>query len=65
MWLALAVLALAWLVVLAAVFKPGQRRLTQDDINAAVLKTLVKHPLTDKGLAAFASDWEKTGQSIL
>ena len=30
-----------------------------------VLKTLVRHPLTDKGLAAFLADWEKTGQSIL
>ncbi|RME99867.1 MAG: fructose-6-phosphate aldolase, partial [Alphaproteobacteria bacterium] len=26
---------------------------------------LVKHPLTDKGLAAFLADWEKTGQTIL
>ncbi|MCW2336444.1 transaldolase [Sphingobium sp. B2D3A] len=31
----------------------------------AVIKSLVNHVLTDKGLAAFASDWEKTGQSIL
>jgi len=23
------------------------------------------HPLTDKGLATFVSDWAKTGQSIL
>jgi len=30
-----------------------------------VLKKLVQHPLTDKGLAAFLADWEKTGQSIL
>lgn len=30
-----------------------------------VLKQLVSHPLTDKGLAAFLADWEKTGQSIL
>ncbi len=30
-----------------------------------VLKALVRHPLTDKGLAAFLADWEKTGQSIL
>jgi transaldolase len=28
------------------------------------LKALVKHPLTDKGLAAFLADWAKTGQSI-
>jgi transaldolase len=29
-----------------------------------VLKQLVHHPLTDKGLAAFLSDWQKTGQKI-
>ncbi|MEO1090891.1 MAG: fructose-6-phosphate aldolase [Pseudomonadota bacterium] len=31
----------------------------------AVLKQLVQHPLTDKGLAGFLKDWEATGQSIL
>ena len=31
----------------------------------AVLKSLVKHPLTDKGLETFVADWKKTGQSIL
>lgn len=30
----------------------------------AILKQLVKHPLTDKGLEAFLADWQKTGQSI-
>ncbi|MEO1723108.1 MAG: fructose-6-phosphate aldolase [Pseudomonadota bacterium] len=30
-----------------------------------VLKKLADHPLTDKGLAAFLSDWAKTGQTIL
>ena len=30
-----------------------------------VLRQLVAHPLTDKGLSAFLADWEKTGQSIL
>ena len=30
-----------------------------------ILGALYKHPLTDKGLAAFISDWEGTGQSIL
>jgi transaldolase len=29
-----------------------------------VLKSLLNHPLTDKGLASFLADWEKTGQSI-
>lgn len=31
----------------------------------AVLRQLVQHPLTDKGLAAFLKDWESTGQTIL
>ncbi len=30
-----------------------------------ILRQLVEHPLTDKGLAAFLADWEKTGQTIL
>jgi transaldolase len=32
---------------------------------ASVLRQMVQHPLTDKGLAAFMADWAKTGQSIL
>jgi transaldolase len=31
----------------------------------AVIRALASHPLTDKGLAMFAADWAKTGQSIL
>ena len=34
-------------------------------VPPAVLRRLASHPLTDKGLAAFLADWEKTGQSIL
>jgi transaldolase len=34
-------------------------------IPPAVLRQMFAHPLTDKGLAAFLADWEKTGQSIL
>jgi len=30
----------------------------------SVIRDLVKHPLTDKGLAAFVADWAKTGQKI-
>ena len=30
-----------------------------------VIRKLSQHVLTDKGLAAFLKDWEKTGQSIL
>jgi transaldolase len=33
-------------------------------VPPATLKALVKHPLTDKGLAAFLADWAKTGQKI-
>lgn len=31
----------------------------------AILRSMFKHPLTDKGLEAFLADWAKTGQSIL
>jgi transaldolase len=30
----------------------------------AVIRSLFKHVLTDKGIEAFLADWEKTGQSI-
>lgn len=33
-------------------------------IPPKVIHQLVKHPLTDNGLAAFLKDWEKTGQAI-
>ncbi len=31
---------------------------------AAVIKGLVKHPLTDKGIEQFMADWKKTGQTL-
>lgn len=34
-------------------------------VPPGVLRKLVQHPMTDKGLAAFLADWESTGQSIL
>lgn len=34
-------------------------------VPPSVLRQMFHHPLTDKGLAAFLADWEKTGQSIL
>ena len=42
-------------------------RIGADVITAppGVIKSLASHPLTDKGLAAFLADWEKTGQKIL
>lgn len=30
----------------------------------SVIKSLVNHPLTDKGIASFLADWAKAGQSI-
>ncbi|MHA6724155.1 fructose-6-phosphate aldolase [Sphingomonas sp. RS2018] len=30
----------------------------------SVIRQLVKHPLTDKGIEGFMADWAKTGQSI-
>ncbi|MBC9206907.1 fructose-6-phosphate aldolase [Roseomonas aerophila] len=34
-------------------------------LPASVIRQLIKHPLTDRGLEAFLADWQKTGQSIL
>jgi len=34
-------------------------------IPPQVIRQLYAHPLTEKGLAAFLADWQKTGQSIL
>jgi transaldolase len=34
-------------------------------VPVAIMKALVKHPLTDKGIDLFLSDWKKTGQKIL
>lgn len=33
-------------------------------IPPSILKALVKHPLTDAGIATFVADWKKTGQKI-
>jgi len=33
-------------------------------VPPAILRALVKHPLTDAGIATFLSDWKKTGQKI-
>ena len=34
-------------------------------IPPSVIRLLFGHPLTDKGLAQFVADWQKTGQAIL
>ena len=31
---------------------------------ASVIKSLVKHPLTDKGIEQFMADWKKSGQTL-
>ena len=31
----------------------------------SIIRQLLKHPLTESGLASFLADWRKTGQSIL
>lgn len=33
-------------------------------VPPSIMKLLVKHPLTDKGLDTFLNDWAKTGQTI-
>jgi transaldolase len=33
-------------------------------VPAKILRALVEHPLTDKGLNIFMEDWQKTGQKI-
>jgi transaldolase len=34
-------------------------------VPPAVLKSLLRHPLTDKGIEMFLADWKKTGQTIV
>jgi transaldolase len=34
-------------------------------IPPSTLEQLIKHPLTDKGLADFMADWKKTGQKVI
>ncbi len=58
-------------VLVASVRTPGHviaaARLGADvaTLPPALLRQLALHPLTDKGLAAFLKDWEKTGQTIV
>jgi transaldolase len=34
-------------------------------VPAKILKQLIEHPLTTKGLEIFSADWQKTGQKII
>ncbi|CAM3447323.1 fructose-6-phosphate aldolase [Paracoccus nototheniae] len=42
-------------------------RIGADVITAppSIIKSMITHPLTDKGLAQFDADWKQTGQKIL
>ena len=42
-------------------------RIGADVITAppSIIKTMITHPLTDKGLAQFDADWKQSGQKIL
>jgi transaldolase len=57
-------------VLVASVRTPGHvieaAKLGADvaTLPPSLLRQLALHPLTDKGLAAFLKDWEKTGQTI-
>lgn len=34
-------------------------------VPPSILRQMIAHPLTDKGIAAFTADWAKTGQKIV
>jgi transaldolase len=58
-------------ILVASVRHPGHvleaARIGADicTIPPNVLRQLIRHPLTDAGIAAFLADWEKSGQKIL
>ncbi|RZI46275.1 fructose-6-phosphate aldolase [Candidatus Finniella inopinata] len=47
------------------VIQAAQRGADVATIPPKVIHQLLHHPLTDKGVELFTSDWKKTGQSIL
>ncbi len=53
LWSAIVLLALALLLVLAVTLRPGARKLTQEDIDAAVLKTLETNTLPSAAARAY------------
>ena len=53
LWSVVGLLALMLALSLSLAMKPGQRKLTQDDINAAVLKTLETTQLPSPGVKAY------------
>ena len=61
LWSAIGVLSVLFLLTLALALKPGPRKLTQEDIDAAVLKTLETTVLPSPATAAY----ENIRQSVV
>ena len=61
LWAAIAVLALLLAFSLALSLRPGQRRLTQEDINAAVLKTMETQVMPSE----YARAYDKISPSVV
>lgn len=61
LWSAIAVLALLLVLTIALALRSGQRRLTQEDINAAVLKTLETTTLPSE----YAKAYETISPSVV
>ena len=61
LWAAIALLALLLACTLALSLRPGQRRLTQEDINAAVLKTLETQVMPSE----YARAYDKISPSVV
>ena len=61
LWAAIALLALLLALSLALSLRPGQRRLTQEDINAAVLKTMETQVMPSE----YARAYDKISPSVV
>ena len=61
LWAAIALLALLLACTLALSLRPGQRRLTQEDINAAVMKTLETQVMPSE----YARAYDKISPSVV
>ena len=61
LWAAIALLALLLALTLSLALRPGQRRLTQDDINAAVMKTMETQVMPSE----YARAYDKISPSVV
>ena len=61
LWAAIGLLAVLLVLTLSLALRPGQRRLTQEDINAAVLKTLETQVLPSE----YARAYDKISPSVV